>query len=227
MARAIALSDIHGCNRTLIAMLDRLAVSREDTLYFLGDYVDRGPDSRGVIDTIWRLQEEKYQLHCLMGNHEAMTINDYDQEKNTYRLGLGDANLLASFFARTMIEIPAAYIHWMRNLPRIIEIPGYILVHAGLNFRDEDPLSNQDAMIWIRDWYEDLNRDWLGDRIIVHGHTPISVADCKTMFQGHDKLPVQDIDCGAVFFNSNHFGQLCAFDMTNRSLIFQPNIEFL
>lgn len=227
MARAIALSDIHGCNRTLNAMLDLLAVTQADTLYFLGDYVDRGPDSKGVIDTIWRLKAENYQVHCLMGNHEAMTVSDYEHVRLTNRPGVGEAHLLSSFFARTLLDIPAEYINWMRNLPRVMEIPGYVLVHAGLDFSEEDPCSNEDALIWIRDWYDDLNREWLGDRLIVHGHTPISVEAAQLMFKRHAELPVQDIDCGAVFYNSNIYGKLCAFDLTNRNLIFQPNIEYL
>lgn len=227
MARAIALSDIHGCNRTLLAMLDLLAVSKADTLYFLGDYVDRGPDSKGVIDTLWCLQSEGYQLHCLMGNHEAMTVSDYEHVRLTSRPGLGEAHLLSSFFARTLMDIPVEYIDWMRDLPRVMEIPGYILVHAGLNFNEQDPFSNEDSLIWMRDWYDDLNREWLGDRLIVHGHTPISVEAAKTMFKRHDELPVQDIDCGAVFYNSNIYGMLCAFDLTNRALVFQPNVEYL
>ncbi len=227
MARAIALSDIHGCNRTLLAMLDLLAVSKADTLYFLGDYVDRGPDSKGVIDTIWRMQSEGYQVHCLMGNHEAMTVKDYDEARLTGRADLGDAHLLSSFFARSILEVPVEYLNWMRNLPRFAEIPGYILVHAGLNFNEQDPFSNQDSLIWIRDWYNDLNREWLEDRLIVHGHTPISVEAVKTMFKRHAELPVQDIDSGAVFYTSNIYGKLCAFDLTNRALVFQPNVEYL
>lgn len=227
MAREIALSDIHGCNRTLLAMLDLLAVSKADTLYFLGDYVDRGPDSKGVIDSIWRMQSEGYQVHCLMGNHEALTVADYETTQNTGRPDLGDARLLSSFFAQSILDIPVEYINWMRNLPRYAEIPGYILVHAGLDFGYDNPFENQDALIWIRDWYDSVNRDWLGDRQVVHGHTPITTEACRMMFARQEQLPVLDIDCGAVFYNSQHYGQLCAFDLTNRALIFQPNVEYL
>lgn len=227
MSRAIALSDIHGCNRTLVSMLDHLAVSKADSLYFLGDYVDRGPDSKGVIDTIWRLQSEGYQVHCLMGNHEAITVYDYEAAHMQRGKRVGEANLLASFFAENILEIPEEYINWMRDLPLYVEIPGYILVHAGLNFKHPDPLSDAESLIWIRSWYESINRDWLGDRIIVHGHTPMPVTDAKAMLHNHLELPVQDIDTGAVFYNSHVFGQLCAFDLTNRALHFVPNIEFL
>ncbi|MEI6409623.1 MAG: metallophosphoesterase family protein [Bacteroidota bacterium] len=227
MPRQLALSDLHGCNQTFLAMLDRLAFSKADTLYLLGDYVDRGPDSKGVIDTIWRLQTEGYTVECLMGNHEELTIKDYEHEASNGWTGLGDPTLLRSFKAMILSEIPVKYIDWMRNLAKYKEIPGYVLVHAGLNFDVKDPLSNEKDLLWIRNWYEKINYAWLGDRIIVHGHTPMSVEMAKAMFKEIDETQVQDIDCGAALRQNDAFGQLCAFDLSNRALIFQPNVENL
>ena len=65
-----AISDIHGCAKTFEALLDRIALSTQGELYLLGDYLDRGPDSKGVLDLIFRLQREGYAVHCLRGNHE-------------------------------------------------------------------------------------------------------------------------------------------------------------
>jgi serine/threonine protein phosphatase 1 len=225
MSRQYAISDIHGCNETFQAMLDKLAFSRADVLYLLGDYVDRGPDSKGVIDTIWRLQNDGYTVHCLLGNHEEMTCSALEFEQAHPLASPGDALLLNSFGAKRLTEIPGKYFAWMRGLKRHIELPGYILVHAGLNFAIPDPLAGLVEMIWIRNWYGAVNRDWLGDRLIVHGHTPVSVARAREMAKGYDHLPVQDIDCGAALRQSPDFGQLCAFDLTNRNLIFHQNIE--
>jgi serine/threonine protein phosphatase 1 len=225
MPRQFAISDIHGCNKTFEAMLDHLAFSKGDTLYLLGDYVDRGPDSKGVIDTIWRMQEAGYTVHCLMGNHEEMTCSSYDLERQRPMTNLGEPNLLKSFGVDHLSGIPVEYIDWMRNLDRYLEIPGYILVHAGLNFNYPDPLDRPVEMIWIRSWYGSIDREWLGERLIIHGHTPVPVARAKAMAQEYDLLPVQDIDCGAVFRQSGQFGYLCAFDLSNRNLIFQENTE--
>ncbi|MFT5168289.1 MAG: serine/threonine protein phosphatase 1, partial [Saprospiraceae bacterium] len=60
-----AISDIHGCAKTFKALLEQISFSKEDVLYLLGDYVDRGPDSKGVIDHIWQLQSEGYTVFCL------------------------------------------------------------------------------------------------------------------------------------------------------------------
>ena len=73
--RKSAFSDIHGCNRTFSALLDQVAPDTGDELYFLGDYIDRGPDTKGVIDRIWGLEQEGLTVHCLLGNHEQMLMN--------------------------------------------------------------------------------------------------------------------------------------------------------
>jgi len=70
--RQIAISDIHGCARTFQALLDKIQLSTNDQLYLLGDYIDRGPDSKGVIDTILGLINAGYRVQTLMGNHEKM-----------------------------------------------------------------------------------------------------------------------------------------------------------
>lgn len=223
--RQIAISDIHGCHKTFLALLDQLSLSHADTLYLLGDYVDRGPDSKAVIDTIWSLQAEGYAIECLMGNHESMTVDEYDETALTGRRQESDPALLLSFEAENILEIPKPYIKWMRHLKRYLEIPGYVLVHAGLNFKYPDPFMDEEALIWIRNWRHSVNRDWLGDRLIVHGHTPITRPDIEIQARQYHISPVQDIDCGAVFVHARNMGHLCAFDLSNRQFLFQRNIE--
>ena len=70
MARWI-IPDIHGCARTLQVMLkNMLLVTRDDELFFLGDYIDRGPASKDVLDQLMDMQEGGWKSHCLKGNHE-------------------------------------------------------------------------------------------------------------------------------------------------------------
>ena len=65
------IPDIHGYLNTLKSLIEnRISLTKEDTLYFLGDYIDRGPNSKGVIDYIMSLQDQDYDIHCLRGNHE-------------------------------------------------------------------------------------------------------------------------------------------------------------
>lgn len=225
--RRFAITDIHGCNATFNALLDQIDFGREDELYLLGDYIDRGPDSKGVIDSIWRLQDSGHTVHCLMGNHELMMINAFEEQqwKDTWYSNGGRATM-RSFECNSLLEIPEAYLRFMLQLPFHLEVSGYLLVHAGINFREEKPLEDLFSLLWIRDWYEDINFDWLGDRTIVHGHTPVPRAVTE---QQHDDLVndrVIDLDCGCVFNRPLvGLGYLCALDMTNRELYFQRNVE--
>lgn len=71
--REFAIADIHGCCRTFRHLLEQIGFGKQDTLYLLGDYIDRGPDSRGVIETILELVREGYDIRPHMGN----VVNDY------------------------------------------------------------------------------------------------------------------------------------------------------
>src|SRR5688572_16238462 len=72
--RTIAIGDIHGCSQALRAIIDAVQPTADDTLVLLGDYVDRGPDSRGVLEYVLEL-ESRYRLAPLMGNHELMLLD--------------------------------------------------------------------------------------------------------------------------------------------------------
>jgi serine/threonine protein phosphatase 1 len=207
-----------------------VAFTRADELFLLGDYVDRGPDSKGVIDAIWRLQADGYTVHCLMGNHEEMTLDNLRelQQLTPYASpSAGDATLLASFGARDLLEIPKEYFEWMRQLPRYLLLPDYVLVHAGLNFREEDPLSDTHNMLWIRPygWYNHINHDWLNGRLVVHGHTPQRLAELRSFADNYAEMPVQNIDAGCFVIDRPGMGHLCCFDLTNRTLTFRPNVD--
>ena len=73
--RKIAVSDIHGCLKTFKALVEeQVVLNPQDELYLLGDFIDRGPDSKGVLDYVMQLDEAGYQVHCLRGNHEDMML---------------------------------------------------------------------------------------------------------------------------------------------------------
>ncbi len=152
-----AISDIHGCPKTFRALLDAIALTREDELFLLGDYVDKGPDSYGVIEHIWQLNAAGYRITALRGNHERMFTNEVVRGEHSGIIPLAHREEVC---------------RWMLGLDYYTETPGYFLVHAGLNFRHPNPLEDTYAMLWIRYWYDELDQEWLGKRIVVHGHTP-------------------------------------------------------
>ncbi len=226
--RKICFTDIHGHLRTLEAALDRWAFSKSDSLYLLGDYVDRGPDSKGVIDFIQKMKSDGHNVHCLMGNHEELVIRDFDKELKGIRADLADPATLASFGAARAIEIPVEYIDWMRGLPNFLEVDNYILVHGGLNFEWEDPFADLESMRWIRDFYDKIDHDWLAGRVLLHGHTPILQFAIKML---HKKLGdgqsggVLNIDNGCFMAHRPDYGHLCSLEMTGRELRFEANCD--
>jgi serine/threonine protein phosphatase 1 len=215
------ISDIHGCAKTFKALLARISFTKQDELFLLGDYIDRGPDSRGVIDHIWELQNKGFQIYCLRGNHEQMLL---DEVAKVNECGDGEPATLASFEVNQNIDIPKKYIFWMKRLEYYFELDDYILVHAGLNFSNKDPLADLQEMMWIRRWYDLIDRTWLGKKIIIHGHTPARKSAVEDSLKILDQLPVISIDAGC-FYKSEGFGNLCAFNLENREIIFQPNLD--
>lgn len=232
--RKFAISDIHGCNKTFLALLEKIQFSTADELYLLGDYIDRGPDSKGVIDSIFTLQQAGYQVHCLMGNHELMMLKAFaeededDQQMNLWLRNGGAATIQSFATSDGKPDIPDVYFQFIENLKFYIETGDYILVHAGLNFKQMNPLSDEISMLWIRDWYDHIDREWLNGRIIVHGHTPIGFKNIENQLDTLLGKPVVNIDAGCVYKGrAPEFGYLCAFDLTERVLHFQEHISFL
>lgn len=223
--RRIAITDIHGCLDSLTALLDKIAYTSADQLYLLGDYIDRGPDSKGVIDLILQLRSEGHAIHCLSGNHEAMFVEIAEEPAGTpLNLYPGLPDTLLSYSVRHPRDIPKSHLDFMKTLPHYLEVDGFILVHAGLNFGIPNPLKDLEAMLWERYWYTRINKDWLQGRIILHGHTPTNVDDILRMYAGLDALQFMVLDSGCVY-DRRGLHQLTAFDMTNRKLYFQENVE--
>lgn len=222
--RKIAISDIHGCNATFEALLQQVELTKEDQLFLLGDFIDRGPSSKQVFDTIFSLIEEGYQVQCLRGNHEEMFLwalegDAYDLE--TFLRNGGDSTL-NSFGVRHPNEIPSHYIDFIHQLPYWIEVEAFIFVHAGLNFSPRSqPLEDREKMLWIRHWYPMIDYQWLGARFIVHGHTPTPSVRIRQQYTILDELQVLNIDAGCVFTLPG-YGNLCAADLSNQELYFMP-----
>lgn len=220
--RQFAISDIHGCLSTFKALLQKIDLKKEDDLFLLGDYIDRGKDSKGVIDHIWHLQEEGFRVHCLRGNHEQMMLDSkiYGAKEPMW-LRNGGLQTVESF---PHSVVSKDYYDWIISLPYYFDIQDYLLVHAGFNFRDRTPLDDKQAMMWIRDWYRELDKKWLDGRIIIHGHTPTRRPILEERLQNIIETPIVNVDCGC-YYDKEGLGFLAAFDLDKQSYIFQKNIE--
>ncbi len=225
--RKIAISDIHGCHLSFLSLLDKIALTTADELYLLGDYIDRGPDSKKVLEKIIQLSEEGYQVHSLAGNHDfgIMDARTDPVFFNDWYNGWGGKQTMEGFGVNDLEQVPQRYWSFLNGLDLFFEIDGFIFVHAGLDFTAKDPLKPDINMLYIRNWYEQIKYDWLGDRIVVHGHTPIPVYQIERMLGGLDNRQVIDIDAGCFAKHLPGKGHLCAFDLTNRELHFQKCLD--
>jgi serine/threonine protein phosphatase 1 len=225
--RTFLIGDIHGCVNTFDALLSKIGISREDHIILLGDYVDRGLFSKQVIDKITEIQDQGFRITALKGNHEEMFVNNYLAEVEKGWHQMGDDELLQSFGKSDMKSIPKSYIEFCDQLPLYHADVSLIAVHAGLDFGSEDHFGKSEYLLWSRDWYSNIDYNWLNNRIIVHGHTPRTIDEIKTQFGDLEKDRVLNIDGGAFLSEQklHGLGHLCAFDYTNMKLIFQENVE--
>lgn len=226
--RQFAISDIHGCNISFNALLEKIGLTTADELYLLGDYIDRGPDSKGVLDTIMRLQTMGYKVRCLVGNHEdGMVRSLYDFEHcEAWMKKWGGKETLESFDVFSINDVPLEYWRFLDSLEKYIEVGDYLLVHAGLNWSGVKPLSDLDGLLFARNWYHKIDYDWLGKRTIIHGHTPIVQTAMELMLESMNFHQYLNIDNGCVYDSyADDSYHLCALDMTNRALFFQKNLD--
>lgn len=199
--RIFAIGDIHGCLSHLKQLFERLPyVTGRDVLVFLGDYIDRGPDSRGVLDFLCELQDTGHETVMLMGNHEyylleAARTGD-ENFMATLRL-IGAETTLQSYGVQDLSQLtnlafmPERHRRFLQELKPVWETEDFVFVHAGLEpFK---PLSDQrpPVIYEIRDIFFDSNFDF--GKTVVFGHTPF-----ETPFVRHGRI---GIDTGAVYGN--------------------------
>jgi serine/threonine protein phosphatase 1 len=177
MPRTYALSDIHGCLSKLVALVARCRSDAKDDaarFVFLGDYIDRGPDSRGVVEYLIDLQRRKPgDVVCLCGNHEDLALSAIDDpdESDQWVVANGGDKTLRSYGVTAPPDLPASHVDWMRALATYHDDGTRFFVHAGVN--PSRPLDRQDRhdLLWMREPFLSDPRDY--GRFIVHGHTPL------------------------------------------------------
>lgn len=176
MTRTYAIGDIHGCLTKLTSLVMRCQADTGDRharFIFLGDYVDRGPDSRGAVNYLMTLQQQRPDdINCLMGNHEDMLLAAVDHPDWEDRwLRNGGTQTLQSYGAANAAAIPKAHLDWLRGLPKRYDDGRRLFVHAGIH--PDRPLDQQDEhdLLWIREPFLSSPKDF--GRLIVHGHTPL------------------------------------------------------
>jgi serine/threonine protein phosphatase 1 len=191
-----AIGDVHGCLEQLLDLEQQIVVraarlpGREHVVVLLGDLMDRGPQSAGVIDHLSAPPPEGIHRLVLAGNHELSMLEAFDDsEALRYWLDLGGGATLESYgmdpvprspswsdlnrIRKTMaFLVPAEHRDWLLARPQAVQWREYFLVHAGV--RPGVPLDEQTDLdlAWIREPFLTSDADF--GAIVVHGHTPVA-----------------------------------------------------
>ncbi|NTV48953.1 MAG: serine/threonine protein phosphatase [Geobacteraceae bacterium] len=221
--RRFAIGDIHGCCKTLKKMLEEVLRLRPvDTLYLLGDYIDRGPDSLGVLDYLLELQKSGFGIRLLKGNHEEMLLHAVaDPAARKMWYVNGGCTTMRELGVNSPEAIPHRYLDLLTDLSYILATEDYVFVHAGLDFHTNDPVrdTSPQFMIWSREGQAESAK--LGGRILVTGH------NVTPLFAIQDSLVTQHItlDNGCYLKGEFGYGALVALDLDSLELLVQENIE--
>jgi serine/threonine protein phosphatase 1 len=169
-----AIGDVHGHLNKLQALIDRCldhCGAQRIRMVFIGDYFDRGPNSRGVIEYLLELQHSVgTEVICLRGNHEADLVACAQGADQTNWLANGGKQTLASYNIADAREIPRAHIEWAGSLPLYYDDGRRLFVHAGIDPAVPMAAQRLKDLLWIREPF--LSYEGKFERLVVHGHTP-------------------------------------------------------
>lgn len=190
--KSFIVGDIHGCRSMLESMLKIIPWNPEtDNLIFVGDYIDRGEDAKGVIDLLLELKKMSGNVHCLMGNHESMFLDYISGKDEETFLFNGGVATLNSYRRQGDLKIPPEHISFLKSLETMIELDSYYIVHAGFRPGIKIEEQTEKDKLWIREDF--IFSDYDFGKKMIFGHTPFSsplVMDNKI-----------GLDTGAVFGN--------------------------
>ena len=187
----VAIGDIHVCLNELKELVLKVELFFKDKnssykYIFLGDYVDRGPDSKGVLEYVKEMVDNCTAI-AIMGNHEAMAIESFFEKK---------PNADPDYYDIKLVNLEKSHIIWMSKLPIFVESPLHFFVHAGVNPVRSLKNQNNNEMLWIRNPF----LEYIGpfEKYIVHGHTPTNFFN-----ENHKQPDIRDFRCnmdsGCVF----------------------------
>jgi serine/threonine protein phosphatase 1 len=187
-----AIGDIHGCLDELKVMLDEIdrdieAQGKPYKIIFVGDYIDRGPDSMGVIECLRKRERLDSNHVFLMGNHEDMMLND--QGSWMYNGGAQAIDSYGGYGGKDW-DVYLEHRTWASGLKWYYQFEHYVFVHAGVHpdLKVEENLHFD--LVWERD-YNFFNDDYTHGYQVTHGHTPM-----KDIHIAKNKI---NIDTGCVF----------------------------
>lgn len=203
--RYIAFGDIHGMYDEFMQLWNSIDIQETDTLVFLGDYIDRGPKSKEVLDFLMNLPVNNEAIF-LRGNHEDMMLKRLVYPKMAYCWIMnGGVEAMNSFGTEKIDTIPKKYDNWIENKTVLYYQPentNILFVHAGINPNFPIDEQSESEVLWIREEFINYQGDF-GVKVI-HGHTP----SMRGIDIRHNRINVDTGSCfgghiSAVIINGN------------------------
>lgn len=207
--RILAISDIHGCIKTLRKLLENVQLQKNDYLFLLGDYINRGPDSLAVLAYIIKLIEDGYRVFPVRGNHEQMLLEELIPQKG---LDLEGIQLLNK-------DTQAKFLQLLQMLPYYYSIDNFLMVHAGFNLDIDEPLTDYDEMLWVRNFD---NEDSIIKQQVIHGHDSTFLQNIERAID--DNQPSINLD-NACYSGRWFMGNLLCYDVLKKKLYKQKCLD--
>ncbi|MFW6347502.1 MAG: metallophosphoesterase family protein [Cyclonatronaceae bacterium] len=223
--RLIAIGDIHGCARTLKALLKKLHPYYNSgyTFVFIGDYIDRGPESASVFDILMQLDETESCVF-LRGNHEQMMIDALDGRNRKLWMMNGGLQTIASFTVDDFYtQLPDRYRNFLELTRLYFDTPDFFFTHGGLQPDVSVEAQRADSeqhhdFLWERSHIDASLSSIVWEKPVVFGHTPVPEVINDALRLG--------IDTGCVYHHHQNMGLLTAVVLPERRFVQQEYVEF-
>jgi serine/threonine protein phosphatase 1 len=215
--RRIIIGDVHGHYEGLMTLLNEIAPGSDDQVYFLGDLIDRGPNSAQVVNFV---KESSYT--CLLGNHEQLLLDAFPYGQafapalQAWLYSGGRSTVTSYPDANLLLE----HIEWLQTLPAYLDLGDIWLVHAGVHPLLPIQAQTTHEFCWIRDEFHSSSKPYFPDKLIITGHTitfTLPKVSPGALAKGNGWL---DIDTGAYHPKS---GWLTGLDIKN-GRVYQANV---
>ena len=170
MARRLFMADVHGHYNGLIELIRLIAPAPDDEIFFLGDLIDRGPESARVVEFVMHSGHA-----CLLGNHEDLMLKALCGDRSVMsgrRWALNGGDTTLEDYSERHAALLGLHLAWMQSLPTFIDLGDLFLVHAGVH--PQVPLEKQcfEEFLWVREEHLYCRKPYFPDKLILHGHTP-------------------------------------------------------
>jgi serine/threonine protein phosphatase 1 len=215
----IAIGDIHGCLKSMEALLDKLKPYHDRTFVFVGDYIDRGPASKQVVDYLIDFKE-KVDCVFLRGNHEQMLLDAFQRNNiNMWMMNGGRTTLDSYGMTKDDNSLPTEHEEFYNNTRLYYDTENYFFVHAGISpgktiaqsLEDE---SDRKEFLWERSHLNAFETPW--EKKVVFGHTPRPRPLQKEKMIG--------IDTGCVY-DQVGYGKLTAVKLPEEEFVMQHCLD--